>query len=53
VECTGVLIEESPNEGSCELGNGCTALPLLQESYAAYREAHPNRVGGNETGGEG
>jgi hypothetical protein len=52
-ECLGVLVEESPNEGYCELGEDCTALSLLDESYAAYRQAHGNRIGGAETGGEG
>lgn len=52
-ECLGVLVEESPNEGYCELGEDCTALSLLDESYAAYRQAHKNRTGGAETGGEG
>jgi hypothetical protein len=53
VQCIGVLVEESPNEGYCELGEECTALALLDESYAAYRAAHTNRSGGGETGGEG
>lgn len=53
VECVGVLVEESPNEGYCELGEDCTALSLLDESYGAYRQAHGNRRGGAETGGEG
>ena len=51
-ECLGVLIEESPNEGYCELGDDCTALALLDESYSAYRQTHRNRIGGAETGGE-
>jgi hypothetical protein len=53
VECVGVLVEESPNEGYCELGEDCTALALLGDSYAAYRQAHHNRTAGFETGGEG
>lgn len=53
VECVGVLVEESPNEGYCQLGADCTALALLDESYAAYRQAHKNRSGGAEAGGEG
>jgi hypothetical protein len=52
-ECLGVLVEESPNEGYCELGEDRTALSLLDESYAAHRQAHRNRIGGAETGGEG
>jgi hypothetical protein len=52
-ECLGVLVEESPNEGYCELGEDCTKLALLDESYAAYRQAHRNRIGGAESGGEG
>ena len=52
-QCTGVLVEESADEGYCQLGDKCTALALLDESYAAYRAAHPNRIGGTETGGEG
>ena len=47
-----MLIEESNSEGYCQLGEDCAALPLLDQDYAAYREAHRNRVGGNETGGE-
>ena len=53
MECLGVLTEESSTEGFCELGDACTALALLSEDYQAYRRAHPNRVGGGETGGEG
>jgi hypothetical protein len=52
LECVGVLVEESPNEGYCELGDECTALALLAEGFPAYRQAHPNRTGGAETGGE-
>jgi len=53
MECLGVLTEASSTEGFCELGDACTALVLLREDYQAYRRAHPNRVGGAETGGEG
>jgi hypothetical protein len=53
MECVGVLTEESSTEGYCELGDACTALALLSEDYQTYRRAHPNRVGGAETGGEG
>jgi hypothetical protein len=53
MECIGVLVEESSTEGYCQLGADCTALALLEESYAAYRQAHRNRTGGAETGGEG
>jgi hypothetical protein len=53
VECAGVLIEESSTEGQCELGEACTALYLLSKDYQTYRRAHPNRIGGTETGGEG
>ena len=53
MECVGVLIEESQNEGYCELGEDCTALPLLEESYAAYREAHHNRSGRKAASGGG
>jgi hypothetical protein len=53
MECVGMLIEQDPNDGYCELGDECTALPLLEVSYSAFREAHHNRSGGRETGGEG
>ena len=53
VECVGVLIEESSNKGYCELGDNCAALALLDVDYESYRQAHRNRVGGAETGGEG
>jgi hypothetical protein len=53
VECAGVLIEESSKKGSCELGDACAALALLDVDYETYRQAHRNRVGGAETGGEG
>ena len=53
MECEGVLTEESTAKGYCELGDACTALPLLDVNYDSYRHAHRNRVGGAETGGEG
>jgi hypothetical protein len=53
VECVGVLIEESSRKGYCELGDACAALALLEVDYETYRQAHGNRVGGAETGGEG
>jgi len=53
VECAGVLIEENSKKGHCELGEGCAALALLDVDYESYRQAHHNRVGGAETGGEG
>jgi len=53
MECVGVLIEETSKEGRCELGDACIALELLDVDYETYRQAHRNRVGGAETGGEG
>jgi hypothetical protein len=53
MECLGVLIEETSGKGYCELGDACTALALLDVDYETYRQAHRNRVGGAETGGEG
>jgi hypothetical protein len=53
MECTGVLIEESSKKGYCELGDACAVLALLDVDYETYRQAHSNRVGGAETGGEG
>jgi len=52
MECAGVLEEQSSTEGLCDLGEACAALELLDVDYQAYRRAHPNRVGGAETGGE-
>ena len=48
-----MLTEESTTKGYCELGDACTALALLDVTYESYRQAHHNRVGGAETGGEG
>jgi hypothetical protein len=53
MKCPGVLIEESSRKGQCELGDDCVALALLDIDYESYRQAHHNRVGGAETGGEG
>jgi hypothetical protein len=50
--CIGLLIEDGPEQGHCELGADCTALELLDD-YPTYRAAHPNRPVAEEIGGEG
>jgi len=55
--CPGILIEQSPMEGECALGDDCEARTLLDTDYPAYRLAHQNRrpawVTDEELGGEG